>query len=207
MCSKRVYKHTEERQQGTITAVVELCKEQDPATLTTANIAKQVGLSQGALFKHFPTKSRLWESVAGWVSAQLIKQVFSRADQYERADTALEAMFMAHIGFISRHPGIPRLMLGELQKPGNGPAKTIIRQTLTNYRIKVHDLIERGIEQQQFAADVDTESAAIMYLGAVQGLVVQGMVNNNIDTLEQLAPGIFKLFKASLLGAQNESKK
>ncbi|MGB2109972.1 MAG: TetR/AcrR family transcriptional regulator, partial [Marinobacter vinifirmus] len=134
---KRTYQSTELRQSATIEAVIQLCAEQDPATLTTARIADEVGLSQGALFKHFPNKNRLWESVAGWVSEQLTSQVFREADRHEHADQALEAMFRAHVGFIARHPGIPRLMLGELQKPGNGPAKTIIRQTLARYRKKV----------------------------------------------------------------------
>lgn len=132
--TRRAYQSTEQRQSATIEAVVHLCGEQDPSTLTTARIADEVGLSQGALFKHFPNKNSLWESVAGWVAKQLSERVLSVADQHERADKALEAMFLAHIGFIVRHPGIPRLMLGELQKPGNGAAKRIVRETLANHR-------------------------------------------------------------------------
>jgi len=113
---KRAYQSTEQRQSATIEAVVNLCGEQDPSGLTTARIAQKVGMSQGALFKHFPNKNSLWESVAAWVSEQLTWRVFSVADQYEHADQALEAMFLAHIGFITRHPGIPRLMLGEDRK-------------------------------------------------------------------------------------------
>lgn len=196
--SKRAYQSTELRQSATIEAVVQLCGEQDPATLTTARIADEVGLSQGALFKHFPNKNRLWESVAGWVSEQLTQQVFSAADQQQQADQALEAMFLAHVGFIARHPGIPRLMLGELQKSGNGPAKTIVRQTLARYRKKVVGLLELGIQQGRIASVIDTEAAAVLYLGAIQGLVVQAMVSGEIHTLEQAAPRIFKLYRASI---------
>lgn len=195
--AKRVYQSTEQRQSATIEAVVHLCAEQDPSTLTTARIADEVGLSQGALFKHFPNKKSLWESVASWVAEQLSQRVLSVADEHERADEALEAMFLAHIGFIARHPGIPRLMLGELQKPGNQPAKRIIRQTLANYRQKVISLLNLGIEQQRITPAIDTEAAALLYLGAIQGLVVQGMVDGGIHSLEQTAPRIFRLFSAS----------
>jgi len=204
---KRTYQSTELRQSATIEAVVQLCAEQDPATLTTARIADEVGLSQGALFKHFPNKSRLWESVAGWVSEQLTSQVFREADRHEHADLALEAMFRAHVGFIARHPGIPRLMLGELQKPGNGPAKTIVRQALARYRKKVVGLLKLGIEQGRIAAAIDTEAAAVLYLGAIQGLVVQGMVSGEMATLEQTAPRIFKLYSASFQEMSNDPEK
>lgn len=202
--TKRAYQNTELRQSATIEAVIQLCAEQDPATLTTARIANEIGLSQGALFKHFPNKSRLWESVAGWVSEQITRQVFSAADQHQQADHALEAMFLAHVGFIARHPGIPRLMLGELQKPGNGPAKTIIRQTLARYRKKVIGLLDLGIQQGRINPDIDTEAAAVLYLGAIQGLVVQAMVSGEINNLEQAAPRIFKLYSASFRGMSDD---
>ncbi|GAA0843272.1 TetR/AcrR family transcriptional regulator [Marinobacter szutsaonensis] len=205
--SKRTYQSTELRQSATIEAVVQLCADQDPATLTTARIADEVGLSQGALFKHFPNKNRLWESVAGWVSEQLTSQVFREADRHELADQALEAMFLAHVGFIARHPGIPRLMLGELQKPGNGAAKTIIRQTLARYRKKVVGLLDLGMQQGRIAPGMDTEAAAVLYLGAIQGLVVQGMVSGEIATLEQAAPRIFKLYSASFQERPDDPQK
>lgn len=195
---KRAYQSTEMRQSATVEAVVHLCADQDPATLTTARIADEVGLSQGALFKHFPNKNRLWEAVAGWVAEQLANQVFRAADTHELADQALEAMFLAHVGFIARHPGIPRLMLGELQKPGNGPAKTIVRQTLARYRTKVVGLLDLGIHQGRVLPGMDTQAAAVLYLGAIQGLVVQAMVSGEITTLEQTAPRIFRLYKASI---------
>lgn len=205
--AKRAYQSTELRQTATVEAVIELCAEQDPATLTTARIADEVGLSQGALFKHFPNKSRLWESVAGWVAEQLTSQVFGEAERHELADQALEAMFLAHVGFIARHPGIPRLMLGELQKPGNGPAKTIIRQTLARYRKKVVGLLDLGIQQERFGPGIDTEAAAVLYIGAIQGLVVQAMVSGEIHTIEHTAPRIFKLYRAGLQEMPDEPEK
>ncbi|RFF29645.1 TetR/AcrR family transcriptional regulator [Wenzhouxiangella sediminis] len=203
--AKRSYQSTEQRQSATVEAVVHLCGEQDPSTLTTARIAEEIGLSQGALFKHFPNKSSLWESVAGWVAEQLTRKVFSAADQHERADQALEAMFLAHVGFIARRPGIPRLMLGELQKPGNQPAKRIVRRTLATYRKKVVALLDRGIEQQVITPTIDTQAAAILYLGAIQGLVVQGLVDGDIKALEKAAPRIFRLFSASFQEPPNDS--
>lgn len=205
--TKRTYQSTEQRQSATVEAVVHLCAEQDPSTLTTARIADEVGLSQGALFKHFPNKSSLWESVAAWVSEQLTQRVFSVADQHEQADKALEAMFLAHIRFIARHPGIPRLMLGELQKPGNGAAKRIIRQTLSSYRQKVVSLLNLGIEQHAITPTIDMEAAAVLYLGAIQGLVVQGMVSGDVRTLEPMAPRLFRLFSASFQETPDEPNK
>lgn len=195
---KRTYQSTEQRQSATVEAVIQLCAEQEPSTLTTARIASAVGLSQGALFKHFPSKGRLWESVARWVSEQLTHRVFTAADQHRPATSALEAMFLAHVGFITHHPGIPRVILGVLQKPGHGAAKKVIQSTMVKYRQKVVELLELGIQQGEISPHTDTEAAAVLYLGAIQGLVVQGVISGDIRALEPAAPRIFRLFRAGL---------
>jgi len=68
-------------------------------------------------------------------------------------------------------------------------------------------LLQLGIEQGCIAAGIDTEAAAVLYLGAIQGLVVQGMVSGEMATLEQTAPRIFKLYSASFQEMSNDPEK
>ena len=49
----------EERRAVIIEAVIELAAEQNPKGITTAAIAKRMGLTQGALFRHFPNKDAI----------------------------------------------------------------------------------------------------------------------------------------------------
>lgn len=46
----------DERRAVTVEAVIELAAEQNPNDITTSAIAKRIGLTQGALFRHFPSK-------------------------------------------------------------------------------------------------------------------------------------------------------
>ena len=64
---------TEERQAAIVTAALELARETSPALITTSDIAAGVGVTQGALFKHFPTKDAIWLAAMGWVRRQLGK--------------------------------------------------------------------------------------------------------------------------------------
>ena len=49
----------DERRAATVEAVVDLAAEQNPSDITTTAIAQRMGLTQGALFRHFPTKEGL----------------------------------------------------------------------------------------------------------------------------------------------------
>ena len=100
----------DERRAETVQAVVELAATQNPKEITTAAIAKHMGVTQGALFKHFPSKESILEAVMEWVAEHLLARVDQAAAAAPSPLAALEAIFMTHIHFVSEHPGVPRML-------------------------------------------------------------------------------------------------
>ena len=89
------------RRTATVEAVVELAAEQNPGDITTAAIAQRMGLTQGALFRHFPNKDAIVQAVVSWAAEQLMARVDRAADRVSSPLAALEAVFLAHVGFLS----------------------------------------------------------------------------------------------------------
>jgi TetR/AcrR family transcriptional regulator len=106
----------EKRRAVTIEAVVALAAEQNPNDITTAAIAKHMGLTQGALFHHFASKDAILQAVMEWVAERLLSRVDKAVQAAPTPLAALEAMFMAHVGFVIEHPWVPRMLFGELQR-------------------------------------------------------------------------------------------
>ena len=71
----------EERQEEIIKAAVELAGEQGVDDVTTQDMANAVGITQGAIFRHFPTKDMIWLAVVHWVRGRLMSVVDMAADQ------------------------------------------------------------------------------------------------------------------------------
>ena len=69
------YLPSEQRRAEAVEAVVELAAHTSPDTITTTEVAAQMKLTQGALFKHFPTKDALWQRVMEWVADQLLARI------------------------------------------------------------------------------------------------------------------------------------
>ncbi|MEX2381808.1 MAG: TetR/AcrR family transcriptional regulator, partial [Opitutales bacterium] len=113
--SEKQYLSSEERRERTVEAVIKLCSKGDPSTITTEKIARQMRVTQGALFRHFPNKEAIWEAVVAWVSGRISDRVLVAGEGIEDPLKALEAMFLAHVDFIARHPGAPRVLIGQLQ--------------------------------------------------------------------------------------------
>jgi len=192
------HRPAEERRSEAVETVIELCAEQDPATVTTGAIAKRMKLSQAALFRHFPTKQAVWQAVAAWVAEQLISRVAAVADDTPSPLAGLEAMFLAHVAFVAERPGVPRLMLGELQRPAQGPARRVIEQALARYRARIEGLLRAGIDAGELRDDLDVASAAVLFVGAIQGLVVQSLVTGEMEPARDQAPGIFAIFRQGI---------
>jgi TetR/AcrR family transcriptional regulator len=73
----------EERRAATVEAVIELAAGHDPGEITTTAIAQHMNVTQGALFKHFPTKDAILAAVMTWVADRLLNRVDRAAQAAE----------------------------------------------------------------------------------------------------------------------------
>jgi AcrR family transcriptional regulator len=174
--------------------VIALAAEQNPQEITTTVIADRMSLTQGALFRHFPTKEDLWLAVLAWVAETLLARIGEAAQAAASPLAALEAVFMAHIDFVARHPGVPRILLGELQRAEATPAKRAVQTLLKQYGLRLHALIKQGIVQGELDRDVDPTAAAALFIGSIQGLVMQALLAGKVQLIRAAAPGAFAIF-------------
>lgn len=190
----RTRQPTETRQTEIIEAVLELAARGSPADITTADIADRLNLSQGAVFKHFPSKGAIWLAVLDWVEARLFARLEAAA---QRADTPLEglaAMFMAHVKFVMAHPGVPRLIFQHLRRPEDTPMKAGVRSMLGRYRKMLTGILTEAEKQGQILQGQDKEAAAMLYIGAIQGLAIQSMLNGGSSKMQDEAKRVLKLY-------------
>jgi AcrR family transcriptional regulator len=194
MSTNEKYLPAEERRAVIVEAVIELAAEQNPNGITTAAIANRMGLTQGALFRHFPNKAAILQAVMEWVAGQLLIRLDKALQEAASPLAALRAMFMAHAEFVALHPGVPRLLFGELQSSEMTASKKMVNTLLKGYRERLHKLIEKGKTDQELATDLDTEAAAILFIGMIQGLVMQSLLAGDVGRIRQDAPRVFALF-------------
>ena len=189
----------EERREQTVDTVIDLSAQDDPANITTGSIAKHMRVTQGALFRHFPSKDAIWEAVIGRVAERIIKRLDRAAASASSPLAALEAMFHAHIAFIVEHPGVPRLMMGQLQHARPTPARRMVRSLLFLYRERIEKLLIEAQEAGELRQALDVEAAATQFIGTIQGLVMQSLMIGNVDHVARQAQGAFDLYCHGIL--------
>jgi len=198
MIARPAYLPAEERREVTVETVIHLAAEQNPADITTGAIAKRMGVTQGALFRHFPSKDAILQAVMEWVSERLLARIDKAIAGAASPLEALEAAFMTHIDFISEHPGVPRMLFGELQRAEQTMAKRMVQTLLHRYGERLGRLVAQGKESGELAATLDDRTAVTLFIGTIQGLVMQSLLAGDVRRIRTSAPGAFALYRRAV---------
>ena len=188
----------DERRAVTVGAVVALAATQNPSEITTSAIAQHMHLTQGALFRHFPNKDAILQAVMEWVAAQLLARIDRAADGAASPLAALQAMFMAHVAFVAEHPGVPRIIFSELQRAGATEPKRLVQALVGSYGTRVRQLLAQGQAQGELHAALDLQAAATLFIGTVQGLVMQSLITGDLQRMCADAPRVFAIYQRGI---------
>jgi len=191
----------DERRAVTVEAVIALAAEQNPGEITTAAIAKRMGLTQGALFRHFPNKDAILQAVMQWVAERLLSRTEKAVQAASSPLAALEAMFMAHVEFVVEHPGVPRMLFGELQRAEQTAPKRMVQTLVRRYGKRLHRLLGQGKACGELDAQLDTEASAMLFIGTIQGLVMQSLLAGDVGRIRRDAPRVFAIYQRGIRSA------
>jgi len=186
---------SKERRALSIDAVIDLASEMNPADITTAAISERMGLTQGALFRHFTNKDAVLQAVMESVCERLLSRIDEAIREEATPLEALRAIFMAHVGFIESNPGVPRLLFSELQRTEETGAKRAVGAFLEACAMRILEQLDKAKKFGQVSPDICSRSAAMSLIGSVQGLVIQAMLSGRVGDIGAGADGVFAIWR------------
>lgn len=101
------------RRQQILEALAHMLEVSPGARITTAALAREVGVSEAALYRHFPSKSKMYEGLIEFIEETLFSRIsIINADSQtglERCEKVLSLL----LTFSERNPGITRILTGD----------------------------------------------------------------------------------------------
>lgn len=183
-----------ERQDEIVRAVLDLAARQGVESVTTQDMADAMGLTQGAIFRHFPTKDDIWLAAINWVRRRLMSVVETAAARSENPLEALEGIFLAHVSFVAKHPAIPRLVFSDYLLRRDTRLKQLIQEIIIGYESRVAGLLGEAKAVGLARPDLDEDSAATLFIGMIQGLVLQSNIFGGRRSLLDEAKKVFPIY-------------
>jgi TetR/AcrR family transcriptional regulator len=168
----------DQRRQQAIDALLTLAWEQAPSGIRTAEIAARMGVTQAALFRHFPTKEALWCAALEHITSLSWQRIEALQDRGgtagEQPLARVAAMLRSHADLVSQRPGVARLLLHELQNPVPSTARAVVERFLARFR---------ALLAQQLCQAGEPELLANVLLAQLQGLMLQGLLAGDLSAL------------------------
>jgi len=88
----------------------------------------------------------------------------------------------------------PHLLFGELQNADRTGSKAKVQSLVERYAGQLRGLIEQGKAFGEIDPDLDTEAAAILFIGTLQGLVIQSLLAGDVGRIRHDAPRVFAIY-------------
>ena len=109
---------------------------------------------------------------------------------------------MSHIEFVAEHPGVPRMIFGELQRTEETPAKRMVQTLIQRYSERLNGLLDKGKASGELSPSLDSEAAATLFIGTIQGLVMQSLLIGDVEHMQRDAPRVFAIYQRGIRSTQ-----
>ena len=90
-----------------------MLEEIDSRPVTTAALAKKVGVSEAALYRHFPSKGRMYRGLIEFIEESLYTHLRRILDETKDAEARCGKILSLYLGFAETNPGLCRVLNGD----------------------------------------------------------------------------------------------
>ncbi len=157
-------------------AALDLLAEHSVDRLTTRRVASKVGISQPALFRHFSSRDEILIAVLDHVRESLASEATRILASGLPAKQAVAELAAALLGYVGRHPGMPRLLFYDAATSADeaegSSLRPRLRQLLDMQRALLGELMARALTEGELPSEVEPSAAARLLLTLVQGRIL-----------------------------------
>jgi AcrR family transcriptional regulator len=186
----RKYKSTAVRQRQIIDAARKLIIKYGSEHVTVKRIAKEVGISETAVYRHFKSKKDILSLLADHIEDSLVGDtITAAAEGYASSLEILDSVLRSHLSAIEQRRGVSFQVIAEIISLGDKKLNKKITDIISKYISRLKDLLAEGVKAGEVREDIDPEAAATVLFGIIQGLVnIWALGNYSFDLQEKYVP-------------------
>jgi AcrR family transcriptional regulator len=171
-------KSTQSRREEIKTAILNIIADRGFQALSTRALAVKVGLSEGALFRHFPNKRAMMMAIMEDVDRKMVAPLGEIASGTGPAPERLQAFLCAHIRYLVEHRGITILLFSEAAHLNDDGLKNSLHSTLGRLKESVRRIVRDGQAEGAWDPAVDPDRAASLYMGIPISLNIEMILSS-----------------------------
>jgi AcrR family transcriptional regulator len=186
------------RQRQIIDAARKLIIKRGSEHVTVRTLAEAVGISEGAIYRHFKSKRDILSFLIDHIEESLLNDITEARSQKTSPLQALDGLLAGHLSAIEQRRGVSFQVIAEIISLGDRNLNKKVSSAINKYLARLEELLAEGVKSGEFREDVDLNAAATLFFGMVQGLVsIWALSNYSFNLLEKYKP-LWQVFRCSV---------
>jgi len=141
--------------------------------ITTAGLARAVGVSEAALYRHFPSKARMFEGLIEFIEDSIFGLINRILEDQKSAIRRSEHIMTLVLGFAGKNAGITRLLAGDVLVGETGRLRNRIDQFYDRLETQFKQVLREGEMNSELSPGLPVGPTANLLLGIIEGRINQ----------------------------------
>ena len=189
---------TEVRQEQIKKAVLDLIITDGLHQVSTRNLAKQIGLTEGAIFRHFKTKRDIIKAIMDDVSVDLVGALRKIVLKPISAEKKMLDYLCANVMYLKENRGITILLFSEAAHLGDKELKNKLNEILSEQKQFIVKLVNDGINEGVWSNKVNPEDFAMIYLGIPITFNIELVLNPDTLIVDNFCKKMYSIIERTL---------
>jgi len=195
------------RKQQIVEIVLDLISQRGVEAVSIQLIADTIGISQPAVFRHFPNKEAIWLAVMDWLEQRLVAIYSAAGDNGEAELVVLSRMFLEHVKLIERYPALAKLVFSDQLRLQYPSLQARFGKIHKAYAERLAAVINRAKSDGAVGDVVAAKDAATMFLSLIQGLGFQFAIARSPMKLSTEAERVLALYLQAITSSANAGER
>ena len=146
--------------------------------VTTAALAQQVGVSEAALYRHFPSKAKMLDGLIEYAERTLFNRINQIMQEQQSAQLRCHDIILLMITFVERNPGFARLFVGDALQGETDRLRSRVCQLLDRIETQLRQILREHRAQQSALPRYQVNVTANLMLALAEGRIQQFVRSN-----------------------------
>jgi len=166
-------KQTSGRREQILQALAAMLELGPDTRITTAGLARQVGVSEAALYRHFPSKTKMFEALIEFVEDTLFTRIKRITEDDQGGTECCNRILLLLLGFCERNPGITRILHGEALLGESERLHLRVAQLFDRLETQLRTSLREAELRERLRPTIPVADAASLLLAAAEGRISQ----------------------------------
>ena len=141
--------------------------------ITTAGLARAVGVSEAALYRHFASKARMFEGLIGFAEESVFGLVNRIIADQPLAIQRCEMILNLLLSFSERNPGITRILVGDALIGENERLRQRVSQFFERIETQLRQVLREAVVAETPRLRLSVQGTASLLMSIADGRMSQ----------------------------------